>query len=223
MAKRSEATRGRLSREAIIVSAVALADSEGLEAVTVRRLAQEHGVTPMAMYWHFSDKESLLDGLADYLIEAVRLPEPSDAPWDQQLREILAAFLVTIRPHPRVAGLALRRILRAESGLRIAERVLGLLREAGFRAERSAEVGTFLICSIITLANGDPAQGPPPKGEEREQILREKHARLASLPPAQYPNVIAAAPALVACRDEDDYFALNLDLLVQGVRGLPRG
>jgi len=222
MAKRNEATRGRLSRDVIIVSAVALADSEGLEAVTIRRLAQEHGVTPMAMYWHFSDKESLFDGLAEHLIEAVRLPEPSDAPWDEQLHEILLSFLKATRPHPRIAGLALRRILSAEPGLRIAERVLGLLGEAGFPADRAAEIGTFLICSILTLANGDPAPGPPLAGEEREQGLRDKRARLESLPPARYPHVIAAAPALVACRDDDDYFALNLDLLVQGVRGLRR-
>ncbi|MFI7543154.1 TetR/AcrR family transcriptional regulator [Actinoplanes sp. NPDC049599] len=223
MAKRNEATRGRLSRDAIIVSAVSLADSEGLEAVTIRRLAQEHGVTPMAMYWHFTDKESLLDGLADHLIEAVRLPAPSDAPWDEQLRAILHAFLATIRPHPRLAGLAMRRILAAEAGLMIAERVLGLLHRAGFPAARAAEIGTFLICSMVTLANGEPAPGPPPSVEGREQMLRDKRARLDSLPPSRYPNVIAAAPALVVCRDEDDYFALNLDLLVQGVRGLRRG
>ena len=64
MAKRSAPTRVRLSRETIVASAVALADAEGLEAVTIRRLAQEHGVTPMAMYWHFSDKDSLLDAPA---------------------------------------------------------------------------------------------------------------------------------------------------------------
>ena len=222
MAKRNDATRGRLSREAIVVGAIALADAEGLEAVTIRRLAQEHGVTPMAMYWHFSDKDSLLDGLAEHLIEAVQLPEPSDAPWHDQLREILLAFLVAIRPHPAIAGLALRRILIAESGLRIAERVLGLLRDAGFGAGRAAEVGTFLICSVITLVGADPTPGPWQRGEEREQALRDKRARLESLSPTRYPNVIAAAPALVVCRDEDDYFALNLDLLVQGVRGLQR-
>jgi AcrR family transcriptional regulator len=222
MAKRNEATRGRLSREAIIVSAVSLADAEGLDAVTIRRLAQEHGVTPMAMYWHFNDKDSLLDGLAEHLIEAVKLPEPGAGPWGEQLREILAAFLVAIRPHPALAALVLRRILFAESGLQIAERVLGLLREAGFAAGKAAEVGTFLICSVITLVGADPIPGPPQAGEEREQGLRDKRARLESLPPARYPNVIAAAPALVVCRDEDDYFALNLDLLVQGVRGLHR-
>ena len=48
-------SRGRLSREAIVSCAIALADAEGLAAVTIRRLASEQGVTPMAMYWHFND------------------------------------------------------------------------------------------------------------------------------------------------------------------------
>jgi TetR/AcrR family tetracycline transcriptional repressor len=223
MAKRSDATRGRLSRDAIIVSAVALADAEGLDAVTIRRLAQEHGVTPMAMYWHFNDKDSLLDGLAEHLVEAVKLPDPSDAPWDEQLLDILHAFLLAVRPHPAIAALALRRILAAEPGLQIAERVLDLLRRAGFAPGKSAEVGTFLICSIITLVASDPTPGPFRTGTDHEQMLRDKRARLDSLPPERYPNVIAAGPALVVCRDEDDYFALNLELLVQGVRGIRRG
>jgi TetR/AcrR family transcriptional regulator, tetracycline repressor protein len=223
MAKRSDATRVRLSREAIVVSAVALADAEGLDAVTIRRLAQEHGVTPMAMYWHFSDKDSLLDGLAEYVIETVDLPAPSDAPWDDQVRDVLAAFLVAIRPHPALAALTLRRILAAESGLQIAERVLELLRRAGFTPAKAAEVGTFLICSIITLVAADPSPAPPRPEADEEQVMRDKRARLSSLPPERYPNVIAAGPALVTCRDGDDYFDLNLDLLVQGVRGVRRG
>jgi AcrR family transcriptional regulator len=223
MAKRSDTTRVRLSRDAIVAGAVALADTEGLEAVTIRRLAQEHGVTPMAMYWHFNDKESLLDGVAEYLIEAVELPEPTDGPWDEQLHAILHAFLVAIRPHPAIAGLALRRILATEAGLRIAERVLDLLRRAGFEAGKAAEVGTFLMCAVITLVASDPNSAPRLTGDERDQMIRRKRATLESLSPARYPNVIAAAPRLVVCQEGDDYFALNLDLLVQGVRGIRRG
>src|SRR3954447_13794451 len=132
MTKRATASKTRLSPDVIVASAVALADAEGLEAVTVRRLAQEHGVTPMAMYWHFNDKEALLDGIAEQLIGAVRLPEPSDAAWDVQLHAILEAFLAAVRPHPNVAALALKRILVCEPGLDLADRALGLLRQAGF-------------------------------------------------------------------------------------------
>jgi TetR/AcrR family tetracycline transcriptional repressor len=220
--KRSATTKVRLSRDAIVACAMDLADAEGLEAVTIRRLAQENGVTPMAMYWHFNDKDSLLDGLSEHLVAAVRLPEPDDREWGEQLHDILTAFLAAIRPHPATAALALRRILAAEAGLDLCERVLDLLRGAGFTAEKAAEVGTFLMCAVITLVSSDPSPGPPCAGAEREQAVRDKKARLASLPPSRYPNVIAAAPSLVVCRDHDDYFALNLDLLVQGVRGIRR-
>jgi len=205
----------------IVACAIALADAEGLEAVTIRRLAQEQGVTPMAMYWHFSDKDSLLDGMAESLVAAVKLPEPTDQPWDEQLHGILAAFLDAIRPHPAVAGLALRRILTSPSGLALAEQALDLIRSAGFSDEWAAQAGSFLLCAVITLVGSQPGgAGHVLEGEARDQMLREKRAAMAALPPARYPNVLAAAPWLVACPDEDAYYALNLRLLVQGIKGI---
>jgi TetR/AcrR family tetracycline transcriptional repressor len=189
--------------------------------VTIRRLAQEQGVTPMAMYWHFNDKDSLLDGVAESLVAAVKLPEPSDAPWDEQLYDILVAFLEAIRPHPAVAELALRRILVCEPGLALAEQALGLLRAAGLRADRAAEAGSFVLCAVITLVTSQP--GRPwtvQDGEAREQMYRQKKATLESLSPARYPNVVASAPALVGCPDADTYYQLNLKLLVQGIKGI---
>jgi len=221
MAKRTAAaTKTRLSPDVIVASAVSLADAEGLEAVTVRRLAQEHGVTPMAMYWHFNDKDALLDGIAEYLVATVQLPEPTDQPWDVQLRDILEAFLAAIRPHPNVAALALKRILASEPGLALAERALGLLRDAGFTPGQSAEIGTFVLCAVITLVTNEPGPHSPIEGEAKAEMIRHKRAALEALSPARYPNVLASAPFLVACSDQDNYFAVNLDLLVQGVRGI---
>jgi AcrR family transcriptional regulator len=221
VAKRIEGARGRLSRDVIVACAIALADKEGLEAVTIRRLAQEQGVTPMAMYWHFSDKDSLLDGIAESLIAAVKLPEPTDEPWDRQLHAILGAFLAAIRPHPAVAGLALRRILTAEPGLALAEQALALIRSAGFPPDHAAEAGSFLLCAVITLVTSQPGRPwQTLEGEARDQMFREKRAALEVLSPARYPNVLASAPWLVSCRGEEDYYTLNLNLLVQGIKGV---
>jgi TetR/AcrR family tetracycline transcriptional repressor len=214
MAKRSV----RLSRETIVGCAMDLADAEGLEAVTIRRLAQENGVTPMAMYWHFNDKESLLDAMAEHLIASVDLPEPTEEPWDVQLRAILGAILAALRPHPPTAGLAMRQVLVAEQGLRLAERVLELLNRAGLDARRAAEAATFLLCSVIALVGADPSRHLAPEDEQSK--VRQKKAVLGSLSPARYPHVVAAAPELANCFGQDDYFSLNLDLLVQGVRGI---
>ncbi|WP_067509344.1 TetR/AcrR family transcriptional regulator [Actinoplanes sp. TFC3] len=214
MAKRSV----RLSRDTLIGCAMDLADAEGLEAVTIRRLAQENGVTPMAMYWHFNDKDSLLDAMAEHLITSVDLPEPTEEPWDVQLRAILGAILAALRPHPPAAGLAMRRVLNAEPGLKLAERVLELLSRAGLDPHRSANAATFLLCSVISLVAAEFTNRPEP--EDQEHLVRQKKALLEALSPERYPRVIAAAPDLVNCFGQDDYFELNLDLLVQGVRAL---
>ena len=217
MAKQST----RLSREKIVSGAVALADAEGLDAVTIRRLAQENGVTPMAMYWHFNDKESLLDALGEHLLASVVLPEPDgDEPWDVQLRAILAAILAALRPHPTFAGLTMRRVLVAEPGLRLAERVLGLLAAGGVKPDRTAQVGTFLLCSVISLVSFDADKSPAAGDAESDERLRVKKVTLESLPSARYPHVIAAASGLVGCRYDDSFFDLSLDLMVRGVHGL---
>src|SRR6201987_2847071 len=103
--------RERLSRDSIVDGAIALADAEGLDAVTIRRLAQDHKVTPMALYWHFKDKGELLDGIGERLFADVRPPAPSRSPWPEQLRSIPEALLDALRPHPEVADHVSARVL----------------------------------------------------------------------------------------------------------------
>jgi TetR/AcrR family transcriptional regulator, tetracycline repressor protein len=152
--------------------AITPADREGLEAVTIRRLAQEQGVTPMAMYWHFSDTDSLLDGIAEAL-----------GPGDRRTRA---------GPAP-----------------------VGRLPGAPGRGGR-----LLLLCAVITLVTSQPGRSAPSAAEDREQMFREKRAALEVLSPARYPNAVASAPAPVGCAGDDAYYALNLDLLVGGLRSL---
>src|SRR3954466_2139615 len=105
MAKRSDATRPRLSRDAIIASAVSLADAEGLEAVTIRRLAQELGVTPMALYWHFKNKDELLLGITDHALSTVKATRDPSDPWPVQLRAMVEALVGVMRDHPCLPAL----------------------------------------------------------------------------------------------------------------------
>src|SRR3954452_5854316 len=68
------ATKERLRRDTVTERALALADAEGIDAVTIRRLATDLGVTPMALYWHFQDKERLLDGVAELVLSQITPP-----------------------------------------------------------------------------------------------------------------------------------------------------
>ncbi|MET7394133.1 TetR/AcrR family transcriptional regulator C-terminal domain-containing protein [Dactylosporangium sp. NPDC005572] len=215
--------RERLSRDAIVHRAIEVADREGVAAVTIRRLADDHGVTPMALYWHFKDKEELFDGIAERLFADVTLPLLTGAAWHTELRAVLGAFLAAIRPHPTVADLALTRILASDAGLTIADRVLGLLRQARFSPEQAAEVGSYLLCAIITLVRSEPGPERALDEEVRDAAVREKRARLHALSPKRFPNVVASADALADCANEDSYFERGLDLLVEGTRGIQPG
>jgi AcrR family transcriptional regulator len=217
------APRERLTPESVARRAVALADAEGLDAVTVRRLAQDLGVTPMALYRHFSDKDALLDAMAECLLADVAVPESRSGAWDKQMREVLDAFLAALRPHPNVAELTLHTILTSTPGLVLAERVLELLADAGFPAEHAAEVGTYALCSLVTLVTTEP--GRAERGgdaEAYEDTIRAKRATLASLSPARYPHVVAAADALADCANDDAYYRLGADLVVAGMQGVSR-
>src|SRR5260370_28890067 len=96
---RDEADKARLSKSAVVGRALALADAEGLDALSVRRLAQELGVTPMALYWHFKSKEDLLAGLADRVIQEVDLSVDASLPWLEQVRTLVESFLAVVRRH----------------------------------------------------------------------------------------------------------------------------
>ncbi|MGQ5262646.1 TetR/AcrR family transcriptional regulator [Micromonospora sp. ZYX-F-536] len=213
-------TPARLDPDKIVTSALRIADAEGLGAITIRRLAQEHGVTPMALYRYFRDKDDLLAALAERVLADVHLPEPSDDPWDRQLRALLAACLAAVRPHPAVAGLIPTRVLLSEPGLMLVERTLALLAEAGFPPDQATEVGSQALCSLVTLVATEPGAAESTDPDTRDDAIRAKRAALHSLAPKRYPHVLAAADALTLCADRDSYYELGVEFAVAGVRGL---
>ena len=97
--------RSRLTRQAVVEQALALADGEGMDAVTIRRLAELLGVTPMALYWHVKNKDELLTAMADQLLAEVTPQRDPDQPWHVQLRAMVTALLGVMRAHPCAPGM----------------------------------------------------------------------------------------------------------------------
>jgi TetR/AcrR family tetracycline transcriptional repressor len=214
----------RLTRETIVDSAMALADAEGLDAVTIRRLAQDQGVTPMALYWHFRDKDLLLDGISERVLSEVVLPGPqdaADAPWDERLRELLSALLDVLRAHPAIADLVRTRILGCLPGLELSERAFGLLREAGFDADQTAQIGIQALHTLVMLVTGEPGQRIGNEADEAvRQRMRTKKAALQTLSPDHYPNVLDCADGMTGAPPGSAYYGLGLSLLIEGIRGV---
>src|SRR5919198_2846249 len=124
--------RQRLSRERIVAAALKIMDAEGLEAVSMRRVAHELGVEAMSLYHHVEDKEDILDGICELVMSEFRFPEPSDD-WEQVAREGARAWRDIMRSHPSCMRLFAERrkpVTRPEA-LRPMEFALGVIRSAG--------------------------------------------------------------------------------------------
>ena len=211
--------RTQLSREVVADRAVTLADSEGLEAVTIRRLATELGVTPMALYWHFRTKEDLLAGLGDRVLDAVQVPARTGE-WDVDLRAGLVALLDAMRPHPELAPLVVGRVMDHPTGLVLTELALAALSDAGLPPEPASWFAVQALRTVTALVTGDPVVDAEKSAPDREAHQRQKLARIAALSPADFPALHAHADALSACSDVDLFIEVGLDHYVEGVRGV---
>ncbi|MBT0772337.1 TetR family transcriptional regulator [Kineosporia sp. J2-2] len=224
MAARRSATRERLSREAIVTSALALAGAEGLDAVTVRRLAADHGVTPMALYWHFKDKDALLDGMVEQVLAGIEIPvwpagEPP--PWHSRIRACFEAILDGLGRHPEVADLVHQRFLVCRAGLDLAELVFAALREGGFSDEQMSDIGVYALHTLVMLVTQEPGKRSPRHSpEEAARSIRVRRIELEALEPDRYPSIIHCAPSLVAKSKNRRYQNTGLAILIEGIHDL---
>ena len=209
---RGNARQPRLSRDAILDRALAVADAEGIDAVSVRRLARDLGVTPMALYWHVDDKNALLHALGDRLLGGLDLTVDERMPWPEQLRAFVVSFTAVLRAHPSAAMLiGSLPTVASENALDATEVALDILRRAGFSPEEAAHITTQIVRTTTSMVIAEldviPATGEPACTEE---FLR-------SLPPERFPRVIEAAAPLSAHEDPESFDDLVIELILAGV------
>ncbi|MCO6009062.1 TetR family transcriptional regulator [Actinoallomurus purpureus] len=217
--------RARLSRETVVDGALALADEEGLDGLTIRRLAQRLGVTPMALYWHFKNKDELHNALVDRMWSLVDTKVDPAAPWFDRLRALMESVVHVLHAHPSAAQLMMTTHLDAAPRcFDSMEAALALLAEAGFEPRRAAAICRYGLRTAVTLAIADPEINPKMSCQEVTELRRHKRITLETLPPDRYAHVVDAASALSFGEDSDPYVALGIDLFVAGVRALaPNG
>jgi TetR/AcrR family transcriptional regulator, tetracycline repressor protein len=216
---RTSAAKADLSRSAIVERALAVADAEGLGAVTVRRIAQDFGVTPMALYWHVSNKDELLAAMGEQFFVGIETL-PAEATWNDDLRAIMYALVGSLRRHPASAPLAAYRVMTCESGLLLAERVLGLLLGAGFSQIQASDIARTAMQTAVMLVTTEAGSELEVPQAERDAHMLAKRAELAKLPPDRFPFVLACADSLTDCEDEQAYYDFGIDLFITGVEQL---
>ncbi|QGV82068.1 TetR/AcrR family transcriptional regulator [Streptomyces ficellus] len=217
--------RGRLSRDLVLTTALALVDREGLSGLSMRRLAAELGVEAMALYRYAAGKDALLDGLVEAvfteLLESRTSLEPeplehlADLDWRGELHRTVREIHRAALRHPQVVPLLATRMLavpltrRPRAVLRVQERLLALLARAGFDDHRTQLAyravvawGLGYVFVELTAVVDDP--------EEPEPAIR---LGLHRLPARELPHLRATVPALAEPAGEE-VLAAGLDALL---------
>jgi TetR/AcrR family tetracycline transcriptional repressor len=203
----------------VIDGALALVDEEGLDGLTIRRLAQRLGVTPMALYWHFKNKDELQHALVDRMWSLVDSKVDPAVPWIDRLRALMESVVAVLRTHPSAAQLMMTANLEAAPYCyRSMEAALALLAEGGFTPEQAAAISRYGLRTATTLAIGDPEIRPRMSPDELAEARRRKRLLFETLSPDRYPHVVEAASALATGEDAD--LALGVDLFIAGVQAL---
>ena len=216
---RDEGERTRLTRTAVVGRALQLADADGLDALTIRKLAQELGVTPMALYWHYRSKDELLDGLAEQIWSEIDVNIDAAATWPAQLRGLLESLVRVLRAHPAAPQLLLQSEKQGEHVLRATEVTLQVLRGARFDPRHASEIARAALWTGITLVMSEPGitlLAP----DERVEMQRRKRVVLASLPTAVFPRLVECAVPMTSCDEPEFHYELGISVFIAGVEAV---
>ncbi len=197
---------GALSTEQVIAAAMSIVDTEGVEALTIRRLAADCGLSPMAIYRYVRDKDELLDRVVDEVTAQVGHVSAS-GPWQDRLAELMAQARQALLHHPGVALVAITRASPGPSVARFYDRALAILDDAGLEPARA--VLTF--DTLLMFLFGSVLWQTPRRPTERGRLLRL--AALLDNPPA---HLLAHADDLAA-RDPDRYFEYGIKTILDGM------
>jgi AcrR family transcriptional regulator len=209
--------RGRLTRPKVLAAAIELADRHGLAALTMRRLATELGVEPMALYRYAASKDALLDGMVGAFYGEVmdRLGEARGGDWRAEVHRIATVFCAVADAHPAVIPLVVTRPLgvpmarRPAPMLQLNERMLSLISQAGHDPHTTLRIYRSLVgwCLGYLLVEKRPVVDNP---AESDPLLR---FGLHRLPVADYPHLRELAP-LLGDYDPQEELTAGLDLLL---------
>ncbi|MEU7556035.1 TetR/AcrR family transcriptional regulator C-terminal domain-containing protein [Streptomyces sp. NPDC044571] len=217
MANTQQVRRAPLNRERVLHAAVALADGIGIEALSMRKLAQELGVVPMALYKHVANKDELLDAMVEAVVGEIEAPA-SGADWKSAVRHRILSARAALLGHPWAAEVIRSRTGPTPAVLAYLDSVIGMFRAGGLSVDLTHHVMHALGSRVLGFtqelfdAPAGPAPAPAPAG------------------PSPYPHVMELAAAVAhddgsvigpGCDDQFE-FEFALDLLLDGFDRLHR-
>ncbi len=217
---RTSPFRRSLSREVIVEAAMDVLRKDGVDGVSMRRVATELSTGPASLYAHVAHKEELIELLYDEVAGDIPLPEPDPERWREQVTQLWVDSRATLLRHRDIARTSLGSIPLGPNALAVAEVTVTLLRMGGVPEQAVAwavdVVGLFVTASAVEGSmEARRREGRDPTAPD-EMDLREL---VAGLPADRFPNVVSLLPLLAVGSDEER-FRFGLELLVGGLVAL---
>jgi AcrR family transcriptional regulator len=206
-----------LTRSQIVQAALRIVQAEGIDAVSMRRIAGEFATGPSSLYAHVANKDELLQLMFDEMCRLVPLPEPDPANWKEQLKQIARSGYRIMIEHNDLARAALGTIPTGPNALRISEAMLGIVISGGVPSQVAAWVLDRLFLYIVADAfEYSIWRDEVADTAAVEQLSGDLLAYFEQLPAEQFPNIRRYAGDLVS-GDTADRFEFGLDLLIDGL------
>jgi len=214
MEQKPTAGRTALSRERVLEGAVAIADAQGIAALTIRSLAQHLGVKPMSLYYYVANKSEILDAIVDVVFSEIDLPT-ADGDWRAEVRLRATSARHVLRRHSWAIGLLESRTSPGPATLRHHDAMLGTLRGAGFSIGLTAHAYALIDSYVYGFALQEAAL--PFEGSDTAAAVAEP--MMAQFPTGEYPHLVELATQHVLRPGYDfgDEFDFGLDLILDAL------
>ncbi len=213
----SRPTRPALSRERVLRAAVALADAHGIDAVTMRRLAEAVDVKPMSLYHHLANKDEVVDGMVDAVFAEIELP-PAELGWEEAARLRARSARRVLSAHPWAVPLLESRRSPGPATLRHHDAVIGAYRRDGFDVAMAARAVSVVDAYVYGFVLTEAAL--PFDATDGEQVSKDVEEIMAPMDGDAHPHLaeLVTAHVLQPGYSFAAEFEWGLDLILDGLR-----
>ncbi len=215
-----ESSRRALTRERVVAEALAVVNTDGAQALSMRALARRLGVVPGALYRHVRNKEQLYDLILDAVLAEVDCRTDLALPWIAQVATLTHRLRAVLESHPGIAALLKTRDPVSPASLALAEAFLAPLHAAGLSGHEAALAFRLIYDYTLGFALADPAS--PAEQRLHDSAARQQlHAFLRSLPASSFPT-LAAHGTYAWADDREQRFTSGLDTVICGLQSAQR-
>ena len=208
---RDRPAKAPLSEDAVVDAALAILKSEGLEAVTMRRVAAALDTGAASLYAYVPGREGLLRAMQDRITATIELESPEPSRWRAQLHSLLERSHRALAAHPGIAATAMADPPMTEAALLLVENLLAILLAGGLDPQDAAWAADIFAMLVTYAALEDDVRR---KGHQ--ELADGLYQTFTGLPPDRFPLIAAHAAQLVT-GDGDERFRFAIDVVIDGL------